>query len=88
MAVTMVNDGSIVGRLELQAARLEALAGALAERSRAMPRASPQWWSGLAHAAFELDLAVFEREVAGVVEHVNAAARFTRRALDTAGSGG
>jgi hypothetical protein len=88
MAVTMMNGGSIVGRLELQAARLEALAGALTERSRALPRASPQWWRGLAHAAFELELAVFEREVAGVVEHVHAAARCTRRALETAASGG
>ena len=88
MAVMTVDAAAIAGRLELQATRLEALASALAERSRGLPRASPQWWRGLAHAAFELELALFDREVAGVLDHVQAAARATRRALETVGSGG
>jgi uncharacterized protein YukE len=88
MAGITVHGVAIAGRLELQATRLEALAGALAARSRALPRASPQWWRGLAHAAFELELALFEREVAGVIGHVEAAARATRRALETVGNGG
>ena len=88
MGVMTMDGTAIAGRLELQAARLEALASALAARSRALPRASPQRWRGLAHAAFELELALFDREVAGVLGHVQAAARATRRALETVGSDG
>jgi uncharacterized protein YukE len=88
MAVMTVDATGVAGRLELQAARLESLASALAARSRALPRASPQWWRGLAHAAFEVELALFDREVAAVLGHVQAAAQATRRALETVGSGG
>ncbi len=88
MDMGTIDRTALAQRLALQARRLDQLADALTERSRRLPRAGGEGWRGPAHAAFELELAAFEREVGRVVDRVRAAQTATSHALSIVSSHG